>query len=161
MKRRLVFALEAVSLLLIIGIFFLPPKQDTNTVEADLAVQKSQQNIFVKKFLESKESPLAPHTELLLQQKHWKLLIAISAIESQYCKRKIGFNCWGIGGDSAYRKYKSIPEAIVDANGLIERWQKKGRWLTVDDMNCHYVQPCNPNWVRVVNKVLIQLENGN
>jgi hypothetical protein len=24
-------------------------------------------------------------------------------------------------------------------------------------MNCHYVQPCNENWVRVVNQVLNQL----
>jgi hypothetical protein len=112
----------------------------------------------VKEFLESKSSPLAPHTELLLQQKHWKLLIAISAIESQYCKRQLGYNCWGIGGDSAYRHYESYEEAIVDANNLITRWQERGRWLTIDDMNCHYVVPCNDNWVRVVNTVLAQLE---
>lgn len=111
----------------------------------------------VKQFLESKKSPLAPHTELLLQQKHWKLLIAISAIESQYCKRKIGWNCWGIGGDSAYRKYPNIEAAIVDANALIESWQSKGKWLTPEEMNCSYVVPCNQNWVNVVNKVSKEL----
>ena len=157
MKYRWVYVLEVVSLLLIIGIIFIPKHPDTS--KADLALQKSQLNSFVRGFLESKDSPLAPETNLLLEQKHWKLLIAISAIESQYCKRKIAFNCWGIGGDSAYRKYKNIREAIVDANNLIERWQVRGRWLTVEDMNGHYVVPKNPNWVRVVNKVLIQLEN--
>ena len=111
----------------------------------------------VKEFLESKNSPLAPETDVLLQQKHWKLLIAISAIESQYCTRQLGNNCWGIGGDSAYRHYGSVREAIIDANALIEKWQARGRWLTVEDMNCHYVQPCNPNWVNVVNKVLAEL----
>lgn len=112
----------------------------------------------VRGYLESKGSPLAPETDVLLQQKHWKLLIAISAIESQYCKRQLGNNCWGIGGDSAYRHYDSIRDAIIDAENLITRWQERGRWLTVEDMNCHYVVPCNPNWVSVVNKVLKELE---
>ena len=113
----------------------------------------------IRGFLESKKSPLAPETDLLLEQKHWKLLIAVSAIESQYCKLQLGNNCWGIGGDNAYRHYPSIKAAIVDANNLIEHWQQKGRWHTVDDMNCHYVVPCNPNWVKVVNKNL-QILNG-
>lgn len=120
--------------------------------------QQEQLNSQVKGFLESKESPLAPETEYLLEKKHWKLLIAVSAIESQYCKRQLGFNCWGIGGDSAYRHYGSVREAIDDADALITRWQERGRWLTVEDMNCHYVVPCNPNWVRVVNQVLAELD---
>lgn len=129
-------------------------------IETQRAIaQQMELNSQVRGFLESKKSPLAQETDYLLTQKHWKLLIAISAIESQYCTKQLGWNCWGIGGDSAYRHYSSIIEGIKDANDLIERWQKKGRWLTVDDMNCHYVQPCNPNWVRVVNKVLKQLDS--
>src|SRR3990167_1481778 len=84
----------------------------------------------VKAYLQSKKSPLSnEEVSLLVKQKHWKLLIAISAIESQYCKRQKYYNCWGIGGDSAYRKYKNFSEAIIDADKLITRWQKKGRWL--------------------------------
>ena len=128
--------------------------------EQRAVAQQIELNHQVRGFLESKESPLAPETDYLLQQKHWKLLIAISAIESQYCTKQIGLNCWGItkftGG---YRKYDSIKEGIKDANDLIERWQLKGRWLTVESMNCSYVVPCNPNWVRVVNKVLNQLDS--
>ena len=113
----------------------------------------------VQAFLESKKSPLAPHINLLLAQEHWKLLIAISAIESQYCIRQLGNNCWGITKpNGGYKEYADFPEAIVDANGLITRWQTKGRWLTVEDMNCHYVVPCNPTWVSVVYKNLNQLE---
>ena len=114
----------------------------------------------VRAFLESKGSPLASHTETLLEQEHWKLIIAISAIESTYCKRQLGNNCWGITDSSgAYKSYASFDEAIVDANGLITRWQARGKWLTVEDMNCSYVVPCNPTWVSVVNTVLATLES--
>ena len=142
--------------LLAFALMFVPNTTYINN-ESALQAQDSLRSD-VRAYLESKDSPLAPETAFLMEHKHWKLLIAISAIESQYCKRQLGWNCWGIGGDSAYRKYGSIREAIVDADALIERWQKKGRWLTVDDMNCHYVQPCNPNWVIVVNKVLKQID---
>jgi len=112
----------------------------------------------VRFFLEEKNSPLADETEFLLTQKHWRLLIAISAIESEYCKRQIAHNCWGIGGDSAYRYYSSYRAAIQDANDFITNWQERGRWLTVEDMNCSYVVPCNENWVRVVNQNLSKLK---
>jgi hypothetical protein len=119
-----------------------------------------QQNLkmYVEEYLKEKKSPLTEHVDFILQQKHWKLLIAISAIESQYCKIQTGYNCWGITKfEGGYRRYSSYEEGIKDANDLIERWQNRGRWLTVDDMNCHYVQPCNPNWVKVVNIVLKKL----
>ena len=127
-------------------------------LEEIIIPQQPSLNILVREFLESKDSPLAPDVDFLLEQKHWKLLIAISHIESQFCKRKISFNCWGIGGDTAYRHYSSYTEAIKDSNDLIERWQLRGRWLTIDDMNCHYVVPCNPNWVKVVNSTLKELD---
>lgn len=112
----------------------------------------------VKAYLIGKGSPLADHVDTLMDQKHWKLLLAISHIESSWCTKKIAYNCWGIGGDSAYRKYPGYDEAIIDANELIEKWQAKGRWLTVEDMNGSYVQPKNPNWENVVNKTLKEIE---
>lgn len=136
---------------LVILFIAIPPKTASQVQEEVEKEQLIQLNTRVREFLESKDSPLAPETDYLMSLKHWELLIAISAIESQYCKRKISYNCWGIGGDSAYRHYSSIREAAKDADALISRWQAKGRWLTVDDMNCHYVVPCNPNWVKVVN----------
>ena len=153
------YSLLGVALVAAIAIFLLFPKtvkeqEKVTVVEAPV----SQLNSEVRAFLEVKKSPLAPHTDLLLEQKHWRLLIAISAIESQYCTRQLGYNCWGIGGDAAYKKYASLPDAILDAENLITKWQAKGRWLTVEDMNCSYVVPCSPNWVRVVNKTLTELE---
>lgn len=115
-------------------------------------------NMEVRAFLESKNSPLASHTDFLLQQEHWKLLVAISAIESQYCVRQLGNNCWGIKGSDGYKHYADLDEAIADANDLITRWQARGRWLTVEQMNCSYVVPCNPNWVYVVNDTIAKLD---
>ena len=155
MKIRLVLVLAAVAILTILFI----PKTITVINEEDPAIQKPQLNTLIRGFLTSKESPLAPETEFLMQQKHWKLLIAVSAIESQYCKRQLGNNCWGVTSiNGSYRKYNSIKEGIKDANDLIERWQQRGRWLTVSDMNGHYVYPYNPNWERVVNNVLQELD---
>lgn len=166
MKRRWLWLIVLVAL----ATFFLFPNQakeseieefaevpEVEAVQGEI-LQPIELNARIESFLESKDSPLAPETDYLLEHKHWKLLIAISAIESQYCKRKLSFNCWGIGGDSAYRHYESIREAITDADALITRWQARGRWHTVEDMNCHYVQPCNPNWVRVVNATLAEIE---
>lgn len=110
-------------------------------------------------YLETKNSPLANHVETLLEQEHWKLIVAVSAIESQFCIRQLGNNCWGITKVSGgYKSYASFDEGIIDANGLITRWQARGRWHTVEDMNCHYVVPCNPNWVWLVNAILDELE---
>jgi len=149
MKIRWVLVVSAVMILTPLLI-----QKTSVSIEQDSVPQELQLNTLVRGFLISKESPLAQETDFLLQQKHWKLLIAISAIESQYCKRQLGYNCFGIGGDSAYRYYNSYKESIVDAENLIMRWQSRGRWLTIEDMNCHYVVPCNQNWVTVVNQIL-------
>lgn len=112
----------------------------------------------IKSYLEKKGSPFADVTPYLLKQKHWRLAIGISAIESQFCTKKLYLNCWGIGGDSAYRHYNSLEEGIEDFDNLIERRQARGKWLTVESMNCSYVVPCNRNWVRVVNSTLKDLD---
>lgn len=111
-------------------------------------------------YLQSKGSPLnRSEVSLLVEQEHADLLIAIMGIESQFCKRQLYYNCFGVGGDSAYRRYNNFSESIIDADALITRWQKRGRWLTVADMNGHYVQPYNPNWERVVNKILNDIKD--
>ena len=50
-----------------------------------------------------------------------KVKAYLQSKKSPYCKRQKYYNCWGIGGDSAYRKYKNFSEAIIDANKLITR----------------------------------------
>lgn len=143
----------------VIGILFIPttkaPTEEERSAEAhQVKLEK------VVKYLQIKGSPLSrSEVSLLIEQKHGDMLIALMGIESQFCKRQIAYNCFGIGGDSAYRHYKNFSESIVDADQLITRWQERGRWLTVSDMNCHYVVPCNENWERVVNKILNDIKD--
>lgn len=141
-----------------IGLFFIPKNIAVAPDPANPVVIQQDTNKVVA-YLQSKQSPLSKdEVSLLVQQKHWKLLIALMGIESQFCRRLIAYNCFGIGGDLEYRRYNNFSESIVDADALITHWQARGRWLTVEDMNCHFVQPCNENWVRVVNKILKEIE---
>lgn len=142
-----------------IGLLFIPttkaPTVEERSVEAhQVKLEK------VVAYLQTKDSPLS-HEEvsLLVKQEHANLLIAIMGIESQFCKRQLHYNCFGVGGDSAYRHYNNFSESIVDADALITHWQDKGKWLTVETMDCSYVVPCNPNWVRVVNKILDDIKD--
>lgn len=109
-------------------------------------------------YLESQNSPLAKVTPHILAKKHWRLIIGISAIESQFCTRKLYLNCWGIGGDFAYRHYPTLEAGVDDVDALISHWQAKGKWLTPRAMNCSYVVPCNENWVKTVNSVISDLD---
>ena len=112
-------------------------------------------------YLYNKKSPLVEDVGFIVKLEHWKLLVAISAIESQFCQKQMYNNCFGTGGDAHYRRYSSFQASFKDANDLISYWQAQGRWLTVEDMNCHYVHPCNPNWVKVVNSTLKDIDEFN
>ena len=149
------------ALVIVIGISF--PNVMTLIKQTKLerqSVQNHQDTLKrVVAYLNRKQSPLSEdEASLLLKQKHWRLLIGLMGIESQFCRRQLGYNCFGLGGDSAYRHYNNFSESIIDADALITRWQKKGRWLTVADMNGHYVQPFNENLERVVNKILKEIQ---
>lgn len=164
MTKKILLLLVALAIAL--GVLLIPKAAaiiEEKKIERQEESIKEQESVRIQKitaFLEVKGSPLSEEeAALLAMMPHSDLLIAISAIESQYCKHQLGYNCWGIGGDSAYRHYNNFSEAIIDANNLITRWQERGRWLTVEDMNCHYVVPCNSNWVQVVNKTLSELQS--
>ena len=151
MKQPLVVVAVVLAVIALVSSLFVPRPERATAQQLNLEFQ-------LKGYLNSRHSPLSNEISYLLEQEHWKLLIAVSAIESQFCTKQVGFNCWGVTQlDGKYRRFESLREGIKETNDLIERWQNRGRWLTVNDMNCHYVQPCNPNWVKVVNKVLGEL----
>jgi hypothetical protein len=141
----------------IIGLTIKGHREPGTIPEADDHPSTEQK---LESYLKEKESPLAEHTKTLIEQKHWKLIVAISRIESQHCKIQKGFNCWGVGGDHAYRTYENYAEAIKDVNDLIEYWQSEGKWLTPEEMNCSYVVPCNQNWVDVTKAELANIEKA-
>jgi hypothetical protein len=157
MSKSIIFLV----LLIAIFLLFIPSKAIKNEMsKEEIEELEIQKNItLIREYLISKKSPMADYAEVIVRQKHWKLLLGISAIESQFCKYQLGNNCWGITDlKGGYKQYDSIKEGIIDANNLIERWQKRGSWLTVEKMNCSYVVPCNPNWVLVVNQTIKKLD---
>lgn len=111
----------------------------------------------IKAYLQSKKSPMVAEAEFLTQQTHWKLIIAISNAESTYCRFKIDWNCWGLGGESRYRHYKTLHDAIADMEKYLENW--KYSKLTPEAMVCTYVGNCSKSWLRNVNTSLHELQN--
>ena len=162
MSKKILIGL-ALIIILAIGVALLPSR--TIEIKVEHSIQEKTKSIEeiriekIKEYLEKKESPLADHAEKIASQKHWRLLIAISHIESQFCKRKIAYNCWGLGGDSNYQKYTGYSEAIEAANKLIEKFQQRGKWMTVESMMGSYVVPGSPNWRNTVNGTLEELKN--
>lgn len=110
----------------------------------------------LKNYLESKKSPLTDYVEILLIQRNWKIVLAISHAESNMCKREIGHNCWGIGGGN-HRKYPSYAEAIVDANDVVQRYLDRGH-TGPKTMMPYYVGWDNQNWVVATQNILYELD---
>ena len=97
----------------------------------------------VRAYLQSKKSPLAQYTEILLAQPHWKTIIAVSNSESTLGQHCYVNNCSGIFGPDGLRTYKSVPDWIVDMEQLLEQHYAN---MTLDQMDGIYVQPRSTNW---------------
>lgn len=126
----------------------------TNTLAAgQLEIRKSK----LHEFLKDRGSPLEPQADLIAEQQHWKLILAISFAESTLGEKCFDFNCSGIGG-SQIRSYKSFDNWILDFNRLLEKRYKD---KTLEQMCGVYVQPCNPNWLLATKQILTALDQGN
>jgi len=111
----------------------------------------------LRAYLESKNSPMAPHAEELLKQYHYRLIIGISFAESNFCKRNIRpHNCWGIGGGKP-EQYKDYAAAFERANQLIQKYHNSGL-TTPKLMRNRWVGWQNDGWIRAVNQVTLALE---
>lgn len=114
----------------------------------DIEIQEDSRFQKLSAFLEKKNSPLKEHADLLVQKADeneldWRLLAAISGIESNFGKVQLtnSYNAWGWGGGYIY--FDSWEDAIVTiSDSLGERWAKKGGrdyW----QLSKSY---CPPNW---------------
>jgi hypothetical protein len=111
----------------------------------------------LKKFLVERQSPLANNADLIAEQPHWQLILAISFAESTLGKKCFEFNCSGIGG-SNLRIYKSFTNWILDFNRLLDNHYNS--W-TLDQMCGVYVQPCTQNWLNATKQILDELKSEN
>ena len=105
----------------------------------------------VRAYLESKNAPLAQYTEIILAQDDWKKILAISNAESNMGRHCKWNNCSGIMyGKGGLRPFDSIPDWIVEFQGLIDRRYKT---KSLDQMNGVYVVPRSANWYKASNSV--------
>lgn len=104
----------------------------------------------VKSYLQSKNSPFANYTEILLAQDDWKVILAVSNSESTLGQHCYVNNCSGIFGNKGLRTYSSIPDWIVDMQNLIN---KRYKGWTLDKMDGIYVQPRSSNWIEASSQV--------
>ncbi|MBI2607320.1 MAG: hypothetical protein HYW51_00655 [Candidatus Doudnabacteria bacterium] len=155
-KTRQVFEIKNFPRITIPAIDELPEDMIVEPGEVNLDTLKLKNSEVLAEYLASKQSPLSDKANYLLNQRDWRLIIAISQAESQMCKRQLGYNCWGIGG-GAHRKYPNLEFAITDAQTVIGKYVDSGA-DTAKEILPNYVGWDNQNWVYAVNAVLYQLD---
>jgi hypothetical protein len=109
------------------------------------------------RYLQDWNSPLAEFADIIAQQPHWKLILAISFAESSLGKKCADNNCSGIGvfpGHPLWRTYNTKGDWAVDLNRLLEKRYKN---QTLKQMCGVYVQPCNPGWLKATTQILNEL----
>lgn len=119
--------------------------------------------IILGAYLREKNSPLADHVwEFILTsdsyQIDWRLLPAISGLESNYGKRIIpgSFNAYGWGG--GYIRFKSWPESIrYLAAQMRERYYNRGLWEP-ERIGLIYAPP-NPSWGKLVRRLMEEISS--
>ena len=112
-------------------------------------------------YLESKDSPLADYTGIILAQQDWKTILAISNAESTLGKHCYFNNCSGIYGRydigySGLKKYETKADWIVDLQNLLD---KRYEGWTLDQMNGTYVYPRSTSWIRATKQIYNDLTN--
>jgi hypothetical protein len=115
----------------------------------DAKLQEQQTEIInqkvslVRNYLESKGSPLANYTEILIAQPNWKTIIAVSNAESTLGKHCYVNNCSGIFGPNGLKTYETVPDWIVDMQSLLS--SRYDGW-TLQQMDGTYVYPRSNSW---------------
>ena len=110
----------------------------------------------VRKYLESKGSPLAVYSEEIVKQPQWQRALAISYVESNFGKHCADNNCSGIGVSPkhpSWRRYPTKLEWFKDMNALLEKPIYKERYTNCKAMMGVYVVPGSPRWLNGCNQV--------
>lgn len=123
------------------------------TLDAVIANDPLVNNL--KLYLEKHRSPLAEFAGEIIKQPQWQRALAISWVESNFCKRHMDNNCSGIGvapGHKLWRKYETHLDWFKDMSALMEKPIYKDKYTTFQKMRGVYVQPGSANWVNGAQK---------
>lgn len=111
--------------------------------------------IALKDYLAAHKSPLEEYADKIVLEPQWQRALAISWVESNFCKRHADNNCSGIGvapGHKLWRKYDTHLDWFKDMSRLMEKPLYKERLTTFKQMKGVYVQPGSMNWVNGAQK---------
>jgi hypothetical protein len=128
----------------------------TEAQQAEQVAAITEQVASVRSYLQSKDSPLANYTEILLAQPDWKTIIAISNSESTLGKHCYVNNCSGIFAGNGLKTYENIPDWIVDMQNLLQT--RYSGW-TLNQMDGVYVYPRSSSWLMASSSVYKDLSN--
>lgn len=101
-------------------------------------------------YLEKHRSPLAEYADQIILEPQWPRALAISWVESNFCRKSADKNCSGIGvapGHRLWRKYPTHLEWFKDMTALLEKPIYKEKYTTFKKMKGVYVQPGSMRWV--------------
>jgi hypothetical protein len=138
--------------------------------QIQLAIERQEKlESTVEQYLRGKRSPLTEYVPILLRQKNWKKIVALSNAESGLCKKYIEStaNCWGVGGSDLWDMGEDLGEGIVAMNHFLEKYPKsssvKYSQMSFKRMNGLYKQPPRDHWVynnQTIYDDLVEIENS-
>jgi len=134
-------------------------------------VRKEARPLILKKYLESHNSPLAEHSEFMIEtaEKYnldWRLLPAIAGQESTFCRNlpPDSHNCWGWGihtrGTLGFDSWETAIETV--AKGLKKEYVNKG-YKTPEQIMRKYcprsITEAGGSWAEGVKYFINQIEH--
>lgn len=131
----------------------------------DILAQQALDNraTVLRNYLEAQQSPLAPYAPEFVQQADlykidWKLLVAISGVESTFGKEVPCTNAWGFGvyGDQTLC-FTSYDAAIRTISQTL-RTQYMDKWKETDIYSIGHSYASSPTWATHVNYFMNQIE---
>ncbi|OGE73965.1 MAG: hypothetical protein A3I07_04130 [Candidatus Doudnabacteria bacterium RIFCSPLOWO2_02_FULL_42_9] len=144
--------------------YVLRGKQNNEEVRKQ-AVRQGHLRIKVKNYLETKKSPLAEHTDILITMPNWKRIVALANAESSMCRKyPVSLaNCWGVGGSNLWDMGNNLGDGIMEMNKFLENYPLRSNvkyaQMTFKQMNGLYKQPAKAHWLYNVQVIYDDLNN--
>jgi hypothetical protein len=162
MKNKILFAVLAAIVILIPQKTYAQEKASASSANIKLSHTKVEGSDYrvklVEKYLEKYNSPMVGNAEdfVYYADKYdldWRLVLAISGVESTYGKQipPASYNGWGWGvyGDNVIR-FKSWEDGIATVSqGLRERYMDKWGGENINEIGSMYAS--SPHWANSVN----------
>ncbi len=171
MFNQLVRAIALIFFLILLGsIFIMPAFAATNQVSGISAHLKAENDqsttdlrpVALKSYLEKRNSPLADYADAFIAtadkyELDWKLVPAISGLESAFAKRYVAgtYNAYGWGGGYIY--FTSWEDSIETVSAALKAKYIDRGAKTVNQIGRIYAPP-NPAWGSLVNHLMTEID---